>query len=249
MRYHSTFHEGNGMVCLDDYIKKMKPGQSKIYFVTGASKEAALGNPFMEPFKNNQDAPPVLILTNNVDEICFQQIGDFKSHRFANIETSYDEIAKDLKINLDQPLAEGAVTLPEEDVTNFSLWLKNELQQHVGKIQISKRLKNQPAVLYGQVSSSMRMVMAMMEQQNPGQMDQMNKNNTLEINPSHGIIVKLNELRKRDPKRASILAHQMMDNVLMLSGIPYNLQDSTKRNLDVLNDYLNVLAAQPLPSK
>ena len=141
------------------------------------------------------------------------------------------------------------MTLPEEDVTNFSLWLKNELQQHVGKIQISKRLKNQPAVLYGQVSSSMRMVMAMMEQQNPGQMDQMNKNNTLEINPSHGIIVKLNELRKRDPKRASILAHQMMDNVLMLSGIPYNLQDSTKRNLDVLNDYLNVLAAQPLPSK
>jgi HSP90 family molecular chaperone len=93
------------------------------------------------------------------------------------------------------------------------------------------------------------MVMAMMEQQNPGQMDQMNKNNTLEINPSHGIIVKLNELRKRDPKRASVLAHQMMDNVLMLSGIPYNLQDSTKRNLDVLNDYLNVLAAQPLPSK
>ncbi len=61
----------------------------------------------------------------------------------------------------------------------------------------------------------MRMVMAMMEQQNPGQMDQMNKNNTLEINPSHGIIVKLNELRKRDAKRASLLAHQMMDNVLM----------------------------------
>jgi hypothetical protein len=79
-------------------------------------------------------------------------------------------------------------------------------------------------------------------------MDQMNKNNTLEINPSNGIIVKLNELRKRDHKRASILAHQMMDNVLMQSGIPYNLQDSTKRNLDVLNDYLNILAAQPLPA-
>jgi len=71
----------------------------------------------------------------------------------------------------------------------------------------------------------------------------MSKNNTLEINPSHGIIVKLNELRKRDPKRASLLAHQMMDNVLMASGIPFDLQDSTKRNMNILNDYLNNLAA------
>jgi HSP90 family molecular chaperone len=75
----------------------------------------------------------------------------------------------------------------------------------------------------------------------------MSKNNTLEINPNHGIILKLNELRKRDPKRAGLLANQMMDNVLMASGIPFNLQDSTKRNMDILNDYLNNLAAsQPL---
>jgi TNF receptor-associated protein 1 len=101
MRYHSTFQEGSGLVSLDDYIKKMKQGQSKIYFITAANKDAALANPFMDPFKNNAEAPPVLILTQNVDEICFQQIGDFKSHRFANIETSYDEIQKDLKINLE----------------------------------------------------------------------------------------------------------------------------------------------------
>lgn len=56
-----------------------------------------------------------------------------------------------------------AGSLPEEDVATFSLWLKNELQQYVGKVQISKRLRDQPAVLFGQVSSSMRMVMAMME--------------------------------------------------------------------------------------
>ena len=132
--------------------------------MTAANKEAALANPFMDPFKNNPEAPPVLILTNNVDEICFQQIGDYKNHRFANIETSFDEIQKDLKINLDHTPAEGTVSLPDEDVTGFSLWLKNEMQQHVSKVSISKRLKNQPAVLIGQYSSSMRMVMAMMEQ-------------------------------------------------------------------------------------
>ena len=71
----------------------------------------------------------------------------------------------------------------------------------------------------------------------------MNKNNTLEINPSHPIILKLNELRKRDAKKAGQLANQMMDNILLSSGIPFNLQDSTKRNLDVMNDFLNTVTA------
>ena len=128
-------------------------------------------------------------------------------------------------------------------MTTFSLWLKNELAGHVGKVSISKRLREQPAVLVGQVSSSMRMVMAMMEAQNPGQMEQMNKNNTLEINPRHPIIVKLNALRKRDPKRAGALANQVMENVLLNSGIPFNLQESSKRNLNMLDDYLQFVTS------
>jgi HSP90 family molecular chaperone len=77
----------------------------------------------------------------------------------------------------------------------------------------------------------------------------MNRNNTLEINPSHPLIVKLNELRKKDPKRAGDLAHQIMDNVLLTSGIPFNLQESTKRNLDVMNDFLNIVTSKDEGSK
>ena len=67
MRYNSTFTEG--MTSLEDYIKHMKEGQNKIYFVTGATKEHCLNNPFMEAFKGTDI--PVLILNNNIDEICF----------------------------------------------------------------------------------------------------------------------------------------------------------------------------------
>ena len=35
MRYHSNFQENvQNMVGLDDYVKKMKAGQNKIYYVT-----------------------------------------------------------------------------------------------------------------------------------------------------------------------------------------------------------------------
>lgn len=72
MRYTATFQEASSLVSLDDYVKKMKSGQQKIYFVSAATKELALANPFMEPFKSaGADAPPVLFLSNNIDEICF----------------------------------------------------------------------------------------------------------------------------------------------------------------------------------
>lgn len=50
----------NGYVSIDDYLKKMKEGQKKIYFVTGPNREAALKNPFMEVFKGTD--VPVMVL-------------------------------------------------------------------------------------------------------------------------------------------------------------------------------------------
>jgi HSP90 family molecular chaperone len=88
----------------------MKPGQNKIYFVTAQSREQALNNPFMEPFKVAGDnAPPVLVLVNNIDEVCFNQLNDYRGHRFVNVETSYEEIAKDLNIKDDEskPATDG----------------------------------------------------------------------------------------------------------------------------------------------
>lgn len=72
----------------------------------------------------------------------------------------------------------------------------------------------------------------------------MNKNNTFEINPNHPLIIKLNQLRKKDSKKAAMIAKQMMDNVLAIGSIPYDLQASTKRNLDIMNDYLNLITSR-----
>ena len=99
--------------------------------------------------------------------------------------------------------------MPDTDVTQFCLWLKEETKPYVGKVTLSKRLKSVPCVLFGQVSASMRVMMNMMQTQseNPAeaarQLEAMSHNQTLEINPSHPIIVKLNELRIEDPDKAS----------------------------------------------
>jgi HSP90 family molecular chaperone len=122
----------------------------------------------MDPFKGSDI--PVLILTNNIDEICFQQQGNYKDKKFTSIEAAYDEIHKDLGKQDEKETADKS-RIPEEDVTPFCLWLKNELEPNVSKVTLSKRLKDTPAIIVGQMSSSMRMMMQMMETQGmPGQM-------------------------------------------------------------------------------
>jgi hypothetical protein len=40
-------------------------------------------------------------------------------------------------------------SIPDEDVTQFLLWLKEETKPFVGKVTLSKRLSSVPMVLFG----------------------------------------------------------------------------------------------------
>ena len=51
IRYNSNFSEK--WITMEDYIKKMKPGQDKIFYILGNSKENCEHSPYMEPFKNS----------------------------------------------------------------------------------------------------------------------------------------------------------------------------------------------------
>jgi HSP90 family molecular chaperone len=100
----------------------------------------------MEPFKGTD--VPVLILANNIDEICFQQSGKYKEKQFVNIEASFEEIQKDIDPSTTQSSSSQS-RLPEDDTTSFCLWLKNELGHSIEKVTLSKRLKDMPAIVVG----------------------------------------------------------------------------------------------------
>jgi len=136
-------------------------------------------------------------------------MGDYKGKKFVSIESAYEEIQKDLGKNVELDV-QSRSRIPEDDITGFCLWLKNDLSDSIGKVSISKRLKDTPALITGQMSSSMRMMMQMMEGsgQMPGGMDlkKLAKENTLELNPAHPIIVNLNHIRKTNKEAASLVA-------------------------------------------
>jgi hypothetical protein len=61
----------------------------------------------------------------------------------------------------------------------------------------------------------------------------------LEINPAHPIIVNLNHVRKLNSKLASILSKQMLDNILLQSGVPFDTQKATERSYTIIEQVLD----------
>lgn len=120
----------------------------------------AIKSPYMEPFRDSD--LDVIVLTNNVDEIIFQQTGEYRGKKFVSIESNFDEIQKDLGGQSEIDSIERN-RIPEEDTSVFCIWLKATLQDNVGKVTISKRLRDTPAIITGNMSSSMRIFMQMME--------------------------------------------------------------------------------------
>ncbi len=81
-------------------------------------------------------------------------------------------------------------------------------------------------------------MMQMMEAQGASggmDMNRLAKDNNLELNAAHPIIVNLNQLRKTNKVAATLVAKQLLDNVMVQSGIPFNINDGTDRQYKLIS--------------
>lgn len=154
---------------------------------------------------------------------------DFK---FLNIENETDDFLT--KNKKEDNLSTSS--LPEEDVTAFTLWIRNELDTSVTKVVISKRLTDSPCIITSAMSASMKSMMMMLQQ---GEQDQ-NKDLTFEINPNNDIIVNINKLRKEDPRLASLSIKQLFDAAVLQSNLPISNKDYVKRTQTILKALLDL---------
>lgn len=79
-----------------------------------------------------------------------------------NIENESDDFLNKMK-GVDESSVVNKI--PEEDITPFTLWIKNELQPYVTKVILSNRLLDTPILITSQVSATMKTLMAMMQQE------------------------------------------------------------------------------------
>jgi len=184
LRFSSTYEEKETPdVSLDDYVGRMKEGQDKIYYVTAESFNAARNSPHLEVFRRY--GVEVLLLPDPVDEWLVAHLQEYDGKSLVSVAKG--------ELDLDALGEEGEGEKEEREQKEQAYEalcsrLKEALGDRVNEVRVSHRLTDSPACLVvGEYDFGMgmqRLLQAAGHQLPTGKP-------TLEINPDHAIIQRL----------------------------------------------------------
>jgi heat shock protein beta len=205
-----TSNSNDHLVSLDSYIDRMKTNQTKIYYVTGDNKAVASRSPVLEQL-NARDIE-VVYLVEPLDELVFQSLVKYKDHLLVDVAKGSLELDEMDGIDTKKKKQESYV-----EYQQLCDWLKDKVSQgELSKVDISTRLTTSPAALvqgaYGMSPTMQRYMRAQAAAAGreggtvSDRMDNLNKV-TLEINPTHPIIIKLNRMVSLEPESKATLEY------------------------------------------
>ena len=141
----------------------------------------------------------------------------------------------------------AAAKLSDAQVESLSSWLVSTLPSKLSKVKATGRLRSSPAVVTDHESAAIRRMMRLVEQtqgreaaaEGAGVRAEAHflPKQTLEINPSHPVIVALSDLKDSNAPVAKMVAEQIVDNALVAAG----LVDDSRTMLPRLNALLETL--------
>jgi len=235
LRYETSKEPGK-LVSLADYVARMRPDQTAIYYLNGPSRDVIESGPYMETFKKRDIE--VLYLNQPVDDFVLNAIREYEGKKIVSADQSDLELPdapeSDEQESDDQPQE----TMTPETVESLAGWMKKILGDRVETVKPSKRLVDSPAVIVNtdaMMTSSMQRVMQAMNQE----FGQIGKK-TLEINPQHPIMRKLSALRESESEEAFLTTavEQIYDNALIAAGLLSDPRTMVTRNYEILQKAL-----------
>lgn len=226
LRYESSALDAGETTSLEDYMTRMKSDQTEIYYLNGPDRQTIEKSPYFEAFQKK--GLEVLFFTDPTDEFVMDHLTEFKEKKMVSAEKA--------DISLDE---ESGTGLSKDQVEGFVKWLKEVLGEQVGEVRASTRLVGSPCLLANKdgMTSGMRQFMKAMKSSMPG--GGMGETSDLEINPSHEIIVKLDEMRGRDISTATLVAHQILENAKAAAGLIEDPRTMVERLNQLVSALLN----------
>jgi len=203
---------------LEEYVERMKEGQTHIYFVGAGTKDEAIKSPFVERLLKK--GYEVLYLVEPIDEYCIQSLPEFDGKKFQNVA----------KEGLEIDSGEDAKKKNEEmakDLEPLLNWLKEDaLKDKIEKAVVSQRLASTPCALvasqYGWSGNMERIMKAQAYKKSEDSMNSFyaTQKKTLEINPRHPLIKELNHRVQKDKSETTTkdLANVLFETATLRSG-------------------------------
>ncbi|MDD4615509.1 MAG: molecular chaperone HtpG [Alphaproteobacteria bacterium] len=202
----------DGWVSLSDYIKRMKEGQTSIFYICGESVEKLQRNPHLEGFKSK--GVEVLLLTETVDDFWPGAMGEYQGKAFKSVTRSGEDLGKVSEEKSQQDKKEKS---PPEASSELIALLKLALGDAVKDVRTSERLTSSPVCLTADEGDIDINLERFLKQHN--QIRTPSKR-ILEINPAHPLIEQMAR-RAKEPGAAESLkdiAWILFDQARLLDG-------------------------------
>jgi len=193
-------------VSLSEYISRMQAGQEKIYYITADSFKAGLNSPHLEIF--GKKGIEVLVMYDRVDEWMMSYLTEFDGKQFSSVakgDLDLGEVQDKDEKQQHEELKKDAEKLVER--------LTAALGEKVESVKVSDRLTNSPAcIVLGEQDMALHMQQLMKQ---AGHEVPENKP-TLEINPSHPILQKMDG--ESDEDRFADWGQLLLDQAVLAEG-------------------------------
>ena len=207
LRFASTHADTDAqIVSLNDYIARMKPEQTLIYFITADSFAAAQHSPHLEIFRKK--GIEVLLMSDRVDEWLLSSLTEFAGKKLQSIAKG------DLDLGALESETEKEIQKSTEAEYKLLIdKIKITLGDAVKEVRVTHRLTDSPACLVSDkhdISGNLERILKAAGQNAP------NVKPILEINPSHKLVAKLNA--EIDDTKFSDWAYLVFDQALLAEG-------------------------------
>jgi len=213
LRFH-TSKSGEDMVSLKEYVSRMKEGQKDIYYITGESRVAVSNSPFLEGLKKR--GYEVLFMVDPIDEYAVQQLKEFDGKKLK----SCTKEGLDLDENEEEKKKHEELKAQYEGLCKL---IKDVLGDKVEKVQIGTRISDSPCVLvtgeHGW-TANMERIMKAQALRDASMSSYMVSKKTMEVNPSHPIVVELKKKSDNDKSDKTVkdLIWLLYETSLLTSG-------------------------------
>jgi len=217
-RFHSSKSKEE-TVSFKQYVENMKPEQKEIYYITGESRKAVENSPFLEGFRKRD--LEVLFFVDAIDEYMVQKLKEFEDHKLVSVTKEGLNLPK----SEEEKKEEAELKAANEDLVAT---VKEILSDKVEKVLLSDRLVSSPCCLVtGEFgwSANMERIMKAQALRDNSMSTYMSSKKTLELNPTHSIVVELRKKVQQDKNDKTVkdLVWLLFDTALLSSG--FNLED------------------------
>jgi molecular chaperone HtpG len=242
-RFRST--AADGLISLDSYVERMKPGQEAIYWISGEQVETLARSPQLEGFRKK--GVEVLLLTDPIDEFWIPSVRTYQDKPFksaTSVDTDLSKIEGETAKE-GEPGPQPAEAASAADLEKLLAALRKALDGEVKDVRSSQRLTDSAVCLVAAEGDRDMYLERLLRQHRQIDPDHVSKR-ILEINPAHPLIKRLADLAAGTTTQAEGAGERGGETGSETgsdNGLAANLADAAW----LLLDQARIVEGEPLP--